>query len=143
MKRVFIYFKEKLSNGRCLSREKQIAISLDIPIQMLDFCNMRSLSEKTVFRSYRDKRYPKLKQLLEEWNHTGIDAAIIQQFDSPGGWEKWKKNVFFNSLQVHWQVVIEHDDGFCTVYVDLGLAFSPELERIYKLAVKMKPKPGK
>lgn len=139
MKYVFIYFKENMIPGSARPREDEIVIQIDPRYEEVHFYDMRSLDPNTIFRCFHNERFGELMELLEKWDREGINSTITRRYQDASVWDKWRQRVFFEDGDVHWQVLIGHDDGSCSVHVDLSLFFPKELRRIYELAKGMNP----
>ena len=140
MRYAFIYFKHTVKPGSSRPREDQISIILDPAFQKLSFYDMRSQKEERIFFCYHHERFHELVQALDAWVQQGIDSSVKHHFLDLEVWARWRTHVFFEDGDVHWQVLVENDDGTCSVYVHLDPFFPKELWHIYQIAERMDPK---
>ena len=111
---------------------------IEVPEQILRFYNLDPKRGKASFLSRKDRRFQKLRSMLELWETTGIDARIHKHFNTLKEWEAWKEAVYFTDRDVHWHIFIQQDDGSWDFYLEQSLSFPPTLEKIYRLAESMK-----
>lgn len=138
MKQAIILFTENISKGYSNPRLKRISMYIDMDRQSLEFNDLLTRSDSASFKSRRHKHFGKLRQALEQWEATGIEATIQKQFSSLLEWDVWRKTVGFKDCDVHWQVFVQQDDNSWALYLELGLSFPRELEEIYRIASRMK-----
>ena len=139
IKFIYIYFKENMKPGSARPRKDRIAIELEPTFQKLSFFDMKKQSTSSIFHCWNHDRYGELLQIIRDWEKTGIQSTRIRRFERPVGWSDWRHEVFFEDKEVHWQVLIEYDNGSCVAYVQLDYPFPKELRQIYELARSMNP----
>lgn len=136
MKQIIILFEENLSKGFSRTRQKRISLYIDIPSQCLRLDDLSN--EKNCFIRRCHPEFALLQQLLEQWTAEGIEASIQRHFDHIGQYYNWRKTVGFQDYEVHWQVLIENDDGSWDLYLEFDLVFPQKLEEIYRVAKKLR-----
>lgn len=143
MKYAFICFNPRIIlGGRQRPQNEQIAILMDTDFEKLCFAGMccHTASKNRGFFCYHNEDFRKLTQILEDWKRRGINSTVKHHFISPKVWSKWRTHVFFEDGNVQWQVLLENDDGTCSVYVHLDEICPQELVEIYHIAERMNPK---
>lgn len=139
MRQAIIKFTENLSQGFCNPRVKSIAMYIDLKRQHLDLSDLATKSGRGDFKVTGHKKFPKLKEMLVIWEAMGVGSEICRRFRDAEEYHRWRKTTWFTDSDVHWQLLVEHEDGSWTAYIETGLSFPPALEQIYKLAASMKP----
>ena len=139
IKYAYIYFKENMKPGSSRARKDKIAIELEPTFQKLSFYDMKRETPDSIFRCWNHDRYGELLQIFRDWVKAGIDASTVERFETPKGWDDWRKTVFFEDKDVHWQVLIEYNNGTCAAYVHRNVLFPKELRQIYEVARSMNP----
>lgn len=140
IKYVFIKFTENMKPGSARARKDKIAIEMEPTFQKLGFYNLKSQNPDSVFRCWNHERFGELLQILRDWEEAGIEASSVERFETPVGWDTWRKDVFFEDKDVHWQILIEYANGTCAAYVHRNVVFPKELRSMYELALSMNPK---
>lgn len=140
IKYVFIKFTENMKPGSARARKDKIAIEMEPTFQKLGFYNLKSQNPDSVFHCWNHARFGELLQILRDWEEAGIDASSVERFEKPVGWDTWRKDVFFEDKDVHWQILIEYANGTCAAYVHRNVLFPKELRSMYELAKSMNPK---
>ena len=140
MRQAIIKFTENLSQGFCNPRVKSVAMYIDLKRQHLELSDLAAKSGRGDFKVYDHKKFPKLQEMLVLWEAMGVESEICRRFRDVQEYHRWRKTTWFTDADVHWQLLVQHEDGSWTAYIETGLAFPPALEQIYRLAASMKPK---
>ena len=135
-----IYFKHTTKPGSNRRRMDKINVILEPSSKWVRFLNMSSESHENLFDCFQHERFEELTAILEDWNRRGIESSITHGYYDPDVWRGLREHVFSEDGNVHWQVLLGHDDDTCSVYVHLGTYFPKELWSIYKIAEGMRPK---
>ena len=139
IKQIIIYFKENLSNGFSLPREKQVAIYLDIPFRrmQLEILSGNGKSKSIYNHDNFQPMVDKTTDFIDDIANYESYPNIRKIFNNIGEYDCWRQNVWFKDCDVNWKIFVEMKDGTLHLFLDTNSSLPSEIEKVYRIAEKM------